>query len=85
MCGCPRSLRQTTPEAEAILSKFRTPGAAPVSVEDVQMRMVGRFVNEAIMCLQVLQDSAAKPCHHLCLVSAPTLKLTLCGCLSACG
>ncbi len=39
-------------EAEAILQKYRIPVKGSHDVEEVQMRLVSRFVNEAVLCLQ---------------------------------
>lgn len=39
-------------DAEAILKKYRLPMKGSHDVEEVQMRLVSRFVNEAILCLQ---------------------------------
>lgn len=39
-------------EAMKILEKYRVNPPAPLVDEDSQMRLVGRFVNEAVLCLQ---------------------------------
>ncbi|XP_055354186.1 trifunctional enzyme subunit alpha, mitochondrial-like isoform X2 [Paramacrobiotus metropolitanus] len=45
--------REVNPEAEAIFKKYLTkPVVENESVEDLQMRMVSRFVNEAVLCLE---------------------------------
>jgi enoyl-CoA hydratase/long-chain 3-hydroxyacyl-CoA dehydrogenase len=43
--------RQVNPELTAILKDFVT-GKGDLAVEDIQMRMISRFVNEAAYCLQ---------------------------------
>ncbi|XP_002436089.3 trifunctional enzyme subunit alpha, mitochondrial [Ixodes scapularis] len=44
--------RPTNTEAENLLKKYRTPKKLENTVEELQMRLAGRFVNEAILCLQ---------------------------------
>jgi len=44
--------KQINPELKPILKEFLDPNAAPVSVEDIQMRIMTRFVNEAAYSLQ---------------------------------
>ena len=39
-------------DAEAILQNYRIPVKGSHDIEEVQMRLVARFVNEAILCLQ---------------------------------
>eukprot|EP00164_Ancoracysta_twista_P004793 GFYU01006495.1.p1 GENE.GFYU01006495.1~~GFYU01006495.1.p1 ORF type:complete len:785 (-),score=288.48 GFYU01006495.1:82-2406(-) len=51
LAGVKSSGKEINPEAVALVNKFRKPGK-PVSVEDQQMRMLTRFVNEAMYCLQ---------------------------------
>ncbi|XP_071487761.1 trifunctional enzyme subunit alpha, mitochondrial-like [Diadema antillarum] len=50
--------RDVNSGAEEILKKYALPSKGFNSVEDVQMRMVTRFVNEAVLCLQegILRD-----------------------------
>lgn len=35
-----------------ILNKHKIAPKASIAPEDIQLRLVGRFVNEAVMCLQ---------------------------------
>jgi enoyl-CoA hydratase/long-chain 3-hydroxyacyl-CoA dehydrogenase len=44
--------RDVNPGALDILSKYKLEPKGSKSVEDLQLRMVSRFVNEAILCLQ---------------------------------
>jgi enoyl-CoA hydratase/long-chain 3-hydroxyacyl-CoA dehydrogenase len=44
--------RDINPGALDILSKYKLEPKGSRSVEDLQLRMVSRFVNEAILCLQ---------------------------------
>jgi hypothetical protein len=44
--------RDTNPGTLDILSKYKVEPKGSKSVEDLQLRMVSRFVNEAILCLQ---------------------------------
>ncbi|XP_030838580.1 trifunctional enzyme subunit alpha, mitochondrial [Strongylocentrotus purpuratus] len=50
--------REVNEGAQAILKTHALPRQGVDSVEDIQMRMVTRFVNEAVMCLQegILRD-----------------------------
>ena len=47
--------KQINPEVAAMLADIRKknpPKGGPISVEDMQMRSIGRFINEAAYCLQ---------------------------------
>jgi len=50
--------RKVNPEALTILNSFKMEPKGPVTSEDIQMRLVSRFVNEAVLCLQegILQN-----------------------------
>jgi hypothetical protein len=50
--GNSKSSKQFNENALAIIAKYRKSSTAPnYSVKDIQMRMVGRFINEAVFCL----------------------------------
>ena len=44
--------RSVNTEAETLLEKYRVPIKGSHDVEEVQLRLISRFVNEAIFCLQ---------------------------------
>jgi enoyl-CoA hydratase/long-chain 3-hydroxyacyl-CoA dehydrogenase len=35
-----------------LIKKYSKPDAAPVAIDEIQLRMVSRFINEAAYCLQ---------------------------------
>ncbi|XP_065843305.1 trifunctional enzyme subunit alpha, mitochondrial-like [Oscarella lobularis] len=47
-----KSSREVNSDAADILKRFAIAPKKPHTTEDVQMRLVSRFVNEAVMCLQ---------------------------------
>ena len=46
-------------EAGAIIKKFKIPAKGSLDEKDVQLRLAGRMVNEALLCLQ--EGILAKP------------------------
>ena len=54
--------RQINPIAEKILQRYRTPGQAVPTTEDVQWRTYMRSVNEAALCLQ--EEIIANPVSY---------------------
>lgn len=47
-----KAAKQVNPEALALIREINGGVKAAVSVEDIQMRIISRFVNEAAFCLQ---------------------------------
>ena len=50
--GTGQKVKPVNSDAVTILEKYKTTPPAPLVDEDSQMRLVGRFVNEAVLCLQ---------------------------------
>merc|ERR1712086_251426 len=46
-----RKPKQLNPEAVALVKSFQKEDLG-LSVEDIQLRMIGRFINEAVLCLE---------------------------------
>jgi enoyl-CoA hydratase/long-chain 3-hydroxyacyl-CoA dehydrogenase len=59
--------RDVNPGTLDILSKYKLEPKGSKSVEDLQLRMVSRFVNEAILCLQEgILDNPVSTSVHCC-------------------
>ena len=44
--------KPVNPEMQELIKKYSKPDAAPVAIDEIQLRMVSRFINEASYCLQ---------------------------------
>ena len=48
----PKGPKPVNPEMVTLIEKYSTPGAAAPDIDEIQLRMVSRFINEAAYCLQ---------------------------------
>jgi hypothetical protein len=69
--------RDVNPGTLDILSKYKLEPKGSKSVEDLQLRMVSRFVNEAILCLQegILDNPVSTSVIINCALSCHSVKL----------
>ena len=51
--------KPVNPEMVELIEKYSTPNAGPIATDEIQLRMVSRFINEAAYCLQ--DDIIASP------------------------